>query len=279
MSKKQLVCFGAFCLSLFALAGANGQQVDSSINGQVQGAQVSAQADPSVQPGSKPVVLSDQSGGIGRYELRMNTGGAASGTIEMGNASGAAISSETLSSSISALSNSDGNVKAVQGQTYTATQNRSGAGLVAVPAGAGGSALQGGFPDSTRGTAALGSGWSSEVSSFSLSTGISTFDPVFSDHQFNPNINVVSNRAAYHGTSPSEESSWVSWFTNPYEYIYSLYGISEPGSQGLVQASDLQTHLIDWSDMELQYTLHPGVMSEVELQQAGTLHMNSGTGY
>lgn len=260
------------------LSVARGQQVDSSVNDQLQGVQVSAQANPTTQPKSISTVSSNQSGGAGRYELRMNSGVYSSGPVQDGKASESALSAASLSSATTALSASGGSVGGMASQSYRGVGRTRGPSLASASGGSG-EELGGVFPDSTRGTAALGSGWDSEASLFSLSTRLPAFDPVFSDHQFNPNINVVSNRAAYHGTSPSEESSWVSWFTNPYEYIYSLYGISEPGSQGLVQASDLQTHLIDWSDMELQYTLHPGVMSEVELQQAGTLHMNSGTGY
>ena len=279
MIKKQLLWIVLCSFGFFASMVASGQQVDSSVNGQVQGAQVSAQADPSVQPESKPIVSSDQSGGVGRYELRMDIGASASGAIQTGNASESALPAASLSSGINVLSDSDGNTKVGQGQTYTAVQSGSRAGLIAGSGVAGDSALEGGFPDSTRGTAALGSGWNSEGNLFLLSSKLPIFNPGFSDHQLNPSMSASSSVSGRHAGLAGEDLSWMPMLMNPYKYFYSLYGIPEPGSQGLMQASDLQTNVIDWSNMELQYTLHPGIESEMELQQAGTLQMNPGTGY
>lgn len=273
--KKYFLWLGVVSCSFSVLQVAGAQQVDSSVSAQLQGVSVNAQANPSVQPLTKPGNSAGSSGGGIRYALRMQVNPLQE-KVNLGQArpaapkDGSAYSLSAISSSQTTPASSPYAQDNLPLSTDKASRGQSRGS---------GAALGGGqFPDSTRGTASLGSGWLSEAKSYSPSSELTFFNPTFGDQQLSPNYK-VSSGVSTHVSTVSQDSALASMMMNPYEYIYSLYGISMPGSQGLAQVSDLQTHVEDWSGMELQLTLHPALESEMELEEAGTVPTGQDDGY
>ena len=273
--KKYFVWLGIIGCSFSALPVAGAQQVSSSVSAQLQGVSVDAQANPSVQPRTKLGSAGGSSGGVGRYALRMQVS-----SLQQKLDEGEALTSAPKAASALNLPPVSSSQTMTQNSPSSWTKTSWGIQKVGAgsSAGSGGSLGDGRFPDSTRGSASLGSGWLSEDSAFSPSSGLSFFNPTFSGQQLSPNYR-ISSGVSTHSSAVSQDSALASMMMNPYEYIYSLYGISMPGSQGLAQVSDLQTHVVDWSDMDLQLTLHPALESEMELNEAGTVPTGQDDGY